>query len=138
MRICKAILSSFCAIIIIICSIIQFHHHDETGKMVVFSCSEHFSDIVHSHEHFDFHKYNQCSHGCNDGHHQDEKNCSLKINIAKTEKKNIQQIVIACVIIADFFSDLNNNDKELFFITDTPLQSYDGFPATALRAPPTV
>ena len=138
MRILQAILSAFCAIIIIICSIVQFHHHDETGKMVVFSCSEHLSDSVHTHEHLNHHECNHCSHGCNDGHHQDEKNCSLKINIAKAEKKNLQQIIRACVIINDFISDSNNHENDYFFITDTPLYSYDGLPATGLRAPPTV
>lgn len=137
MRALKAILSSICAIIIVFCSIAQFHHHDENGKMVIFSCMEQIcnNDQHHSHEGI---AHRHCSHGCNDGHHQDEKNCSLKINIAKPEKKNINQIIISCTIIADILNDFISETNEYFHVTDTPLRSHGNISSCGLRAPPTV
>lgn len=141
MRVVNAILSSFCAIIIIICSIAQFHHHDENGKMVVFSCTEHvYGNHNHNHTPIDGYciDHSHCSHGCNDGNHQDEKNCSLKINIAKAEKKNIPHIIISCIIIDDIASDIEQNKKDYPIVTDEHFLSGDYSAFNSLRAPPSV
>lgn len=132
----KSILSIFCAIIIIICSVVQFHHHDINGKMVIFSCSEHICTNHHFHISIDGTSQHTCTHGCNDGHHQDEKNCSLKINIAKPENKNLNQIILSCIIIAVASNDLKQETTKHFHIGDTPLKSYNGIISHSLRAPP--
>lgn len=136
MKVFKTILSSFCAIIIIICSIAQFHHHDENGKMVIFYCSEHICGNHHFHTTTDGINQQPCTHGCNDGHHQDEKNCSLKINIAKNENKNLNQIIISCIIINDITNDLAQEKSVYFCINDIPLLYQYYTSSCGLRAPP--
>lgn len=93
MKLLRNILAIFSALIILICSVAQFHHHDVTGKIVVFSCSEQLCCETHNQEISHTIKNHQCSHGCSDKNHQDEKNCSLKINLAKVENKSFFPII---------------------------------------------
>lgn len=132
----KSILSVFCSIIIVICSIVQFHHHDNDGKMVVFSVSEHVCSDSHEHEPMCGVNHSPQSHGCQDGHHQDEKNCSLKINIAKIEKKSIPQIVISCVLIDNTLSDISQIENHFLIPWDESFISRDCIGIHLLRAPP--
>lgn len=139
MRTIQKIISIFSALIILICSIAQFHHHDETGRMVVFCCS---SDLCHSaHNHKSTHDIannNICSHGCNDGNHQDEKNCSLKINIAKVEKKSFSPIIFFCKIFDNTIKNISQIENILyipqneFYLLKISKQTH------SLRAPPIV
>ena len=111
MRVLQSIISTICAILIVICSIAQFHHHSHDGSMVVFSYDNVISCDHNNHQHHSTqHLASDCtySHGCNDGHHQDEKNCSLKINIVKPESKQFSKIILACMIITDFFVNACN------------------------------
>ena len=138
MRFFTAILSLICAIQIIICSIVQFHHHNHSGEMMIYSYSKQYCDH-HSHEHEPLIAADKCigTHGCRDGHHQEEKNCSLKINIVNIEKKSIPHFIIAYFriiddIVADFTRIRNEFDipKKHFFI------SGDYHLRMSLRAPP--
>ena len=88
MRFVLKILSIFNTIVILLCSIAQFHHHDETGKMVIYS----YTNFKYCENHY--HESNQntidkhhCSHGCHDGNHEKEKSCSHRFSIAKVENK---------------------------------------------------
>ncbi len=136
MKICKTILTLFYAVIIVICSIVQFHHHDIDGKMVVFSCSDVIChNIEHHHEPMGI-NCNTCSHGCHDGHHQDEQKCSLKINIAKTEKESISKIIIAFIIIADLISNDTEETADMFIPNSVPILVESFLSACGMRAPP--
>lgn len=139
MRIFKSILSALCAIIIVICSVVQFHHHDVHGRMVVFSTTEDVCCEAGHHHHEPINGINSgtCNHGCNDGHHQDEQKCSLKINIAKTEKETLSKIVIVCIKIADILCDTEIGARcEYVIPKSVPIQSLVSLSAKALRAPP--
>lgn len=138
MRLITAIFSSLCAILIMICSVAQFHHHDITGKMVVFSCTEQYCHH-HNHHHEPLLAADECncSHGCNDGHHQDEKNCSLKINIVNIEKKSFPHIIISCIlIIDDIVEDLTRIQNEFSIPKNQTFISGDYHLRMSLRAPP--
>jgi hypothetical protein len=95
MRLFQSILSLFCALFITICSVAQFHHHSDDGSMLIFTCK---ADVC-SYEHKNTkHTDESCKHGCHDGHQQSEKNCSLKINIAKTENKPNNDFIYWCIV----------------------------------------
>lgn len=135
----QVITSIICAFIITICSIAQFHHHNNDGKMVIFSCKEQTTTCSHEHKHDNHqHKYaeNSCTHGCHDSHQHDENNCSLKINIQKTENKNNSKVFIACVIIADYALNISNNLHSIYINPDIEFFSFEKISSIGLRAPP--
>ena len=133
MRVLQSILSLSIALVVAFCSVAQFHHHSRDGKMMVYYCTL-LSHLHHEHEsNTDYTE--DCSHGCHDGHHEKEKQCSLKINIAKPEKKQNLYFVFWSVV-HDYMRAFDNAlvDK---------LESCNGFVISiiktdtkALRAPP--
>lgn len=107
MRVLKAVFSILCALIIVFCSVAQFHHHSDDGHMVIFSynCDSANHLLLHiiDNQNLDETETHKCSHGCHDGHQQEDKNCALKISIAKTEKKDIPNFIFCC----DLFNELS-------------------------------
>lgn len=138
MRFIQSVISTVCAILIIICSIAQFHHHDHDGKMVVFSCTEELAcnHAEHHHDALQCIEHNTCSHGCHDGHHQDEKNCSLKINIVKPENKQIAKVIIACMVITDLIANVCDIIRIFYVQTDIDISCNEFNSIIGLRAPP--
>ncbi len=101
MRVLETIISLFIAIVVSFCSIAQFHHHSTDGRMMIYSCN--ITNCTHSHNHNEKTvPQEECSHGCHDGHHKDEANCSLKISIQKTENKVTNDILICIISLFDF------------------------------------
>lgn len=139
MRVIEIITSTICAILIIICSIAQFHHHDYDGKMVVYSFSANVScNHIEKHNTTDSHgsECNTRGHGCHDGNHQGEKNCSLKINIVKPENKQFSKIIIACMVIADLVLNTCDIIQTIYVPTNAAILSNDNTTILSLRAPP--
>lgn len=142
-RTIKAIISLICAMLIIACSVAQFHHHDNDGRMVVFSCTKQFAHKQDIHNHNHIHHSTECSncssHGCHDRNHQDEKNCSLKINIVKPENKQFSKIIIVCMLITDLLLNACDIITQIFFIqTDVDISPTDISSSLRLRAPPSL
>ncbi len=139
MRFVLKILSIFNTIVILLCSIAQFHHHDETGKMVIFS----YSNYKFCENHY--HEYNQnatnkhhCSHGCHDGNHEKEKSCSLRFSIAKVENKTYYPIIFFCEIFDDESRNISQIENQLIIPKSESFESIHYINVSLLRAPPIV
>lgn len=137
MKFVKNILAIFNAAIILLCSIAQFHHHDETGKMVVFSVSDYMNCENHIHELIQ--NINEChSHGCHDGNHEKEKNCSLRISIAKVESKTYFPIIFFCEIFDNELRYITQIVNRLNIPSKVRIESTNKNCTSLLRAPPIV
>lgn len=138
MRFFKKILAIFNAIIILLCSIAQFHHHDETGKMVVFSVSD-FKICEYHHCHEFVQNIDEChSHGCHDGNHAKEKDCSLRFSLAKVESKTYSPIVLFCDIFDNELRNISQIVNQFIIPRDEKIVSTNNNSTLLLRAPPVV
>lgn len=138
MRFVRNILAIFNAVVILFCSIAQFHHHDETGKMVVFSYSDFINCEKHSHESNQNIYKHHCSHGCHDGNHEEEKSCSLRISIAKVESKTYHPIIFFCEIFDDESRNISQIENQLIIPTSESIETTHKIDISSLRAPPVV
>lgn len=131
-------MSILCAILITICSIAQFHHHSNDGRMIVYTCIQNNScNQEHNHKNDQHSTYSStCSHDCHDSHQHDEKNCSLKINILKLEKKQIQKIIVACIVIADNIFNNSNTLHTIYINPDVNISYPEANTSIGLRSPP--
>ena len=139
MRLCKAILSLFCAFFIIFCSIAQFHHHADDGTMLIFTCKATECEDNHYHKHNQKHnnlKGNTCKHGCHDGHHQNEKQCSLKINIVTPEHKPNNELVYWCIVDDEIVGHTLNIIKHILEFDLRHKSQSSKVSNRLLRAPP--
>ena len=141
MKYIETTISSISAFLILICSVIQFHHHDIDGKMTIFTNGvHHVCDNVNklNHKHSNKHEVQNPNYNCscNDTHNHDENNCSLKISIVKYEKKYLEKIFIAYFTIIDFISDINNFSITIPINKYVPNLSLRQIPTLGLRAPP--
>ena len=135
MRVLQSILSLSVAVIVAFCSVAQFHHHSRDGKMMVYNCTL-FSELHHEHDNVADH-VGDCGHGCHDGHHKKEKQCSIKINIVKPEKKQNLNFV--------FWSDVLDGMRTIYNAVKNDFESYNEsvicivkLESKFLRAPPSL
>lgn len=119
----RRIISVFIAIVFISSTIMQFHHHDATGNMVMFSIDTD-SHCLASSEH---HCVGDLSHKCNNHNHNEEQNCSLKLSITKIVKTTTLQTLYA-VILFDRLLNIHNEVEE-------NIESDSEFPNTLLILP---
>ena len=113
MRLFKYIFSVVGAIVIVFCSIAQFHHHSEDGSMIVYTLNcevnNMLSQYTQNNHNTHQNKEHSCAHDCHDGHKQDDKSCALKINIVNTEKEDINHYVFCC----DIFNEIGTYLEEV-------------------------
>lgn len=140
MKYFEIIISIISAFLILICSIIQFHHHDTDGDMVIFAhTKQHTCNPSNTlHEHNTRNNIHNCNCSCNDNHSHDENNCSLKISFVKYEKKSLKKIIIVYFTIIDYIYRINDFIISISTNDNTPVPTLTYSPLLSLRAPPTL
>ncbi len=88
----KQIVSVFVILIIMLTSILQYHHHDILGNVCLYAAqsSNHCCDIDINTQNNDNHPLT-ASHGCsgsNHSHNSDDSNCGMKLSNTNTVKQH--------------------------------------------------
>lgn len=136
----RSFISIFISIVFIVSTIIQFHHHDSNGRMVLFDVEKielsesNCNDLLRASHH---------SHNCNESHGgQNEQNCSLKLSITKIVKTTTLQAPYVLSLLYGT-TRIQCDDLEDVKYNHTPRKAVIILPEahslpSGLRAPPIV
>ena len=139
----KALASLLMTFTIVLCSVVQYHHHDGEGNIFIYTLFGEL-EVGFLHIEGDDHAAEECGHHHHhDGHCGDSEDCSMHLDQLTAQEKDIDispEETILCVVFINYILPVWHIPalaSELIYCSSTvPLPPAAILPAWLTRGPP--